>query len=105
MIPMFNCRLDSSLEMRLWEEHHADELFAVVDANRDHLARWLPWPETTRHPDDTRAFIRRALDQFAHHNGFHTGIWFEDRIVGGIGLHQINWPSRKTEIGYWLAES
>ncbi len=102
---MFTCPVDANLEMRLWEEHHTDELFTVVNANREHLARWLPWPDITKHPDDTRAFIRRALEQFAHHDGFRAGIWFENRMVGGIGLHQINWNSRKTEIGYWLSEN
>ena len=25
------------------EESHAEELFDVVDSNRDHLKEWLPW--------------------------------------------------------------
>jgi ribosomal-protein-serine acetyltransferase len=102
---MFTCRVDPSLEMRLWEEHHADELFTVVEANRYHLRTWLTWADRTAGPDDTRAFIRKALEQFARHDGFHAGIWLDGRIIGGIGLHAINWNNRKTEIGYWLAES
>lgn len=102
---MFTCQIDPSLEMRLWEDHHAEEMFRVVDANREHLRRWLPWVDASRHPDDARAFVRRALEQFARHDGFHAGIWLSGQIVGAIGLHYINWRVGKTEIGYWLTES
>jgi ribosomal-protein-serine acetyltransferase len=101
---MFTCKIDSSLELRLLEEHHADEVFSVVDSNREHLRRWLPWVNASKSADDTRAFIRRALEQFARHDGFQAGIWLDDHVVGCLGLHFIKWHNRRTEIGYWLAE-
>ena len=35
--------LPSGCWLRLLEEADAPELHAVVEANRDHLARWMPW--------------------------------------------------------------
>ena len=102
---MFTFRIDDSLDLRLLEERHADEVFAVVDANRAHLREWLPWVDDSKSPDDTRAFIRRSLERFARNDGFNCGIRHEGQVVGCIGLHYIKWTSRKTEIGYWLAES
>jgi ribosomal-protein-serine acetyltransferase len=102
---MFAYRIDESLELRLLEDRQADELFALVDANRAHLRQWLPWVDETKSADDTRNFIRRTLEALARNDGFTTGIWHDGRIVGVVGLHYIKWTSRKTEIGYWLAES
>ena len=41
----------------------ADEIFSLIDASRDYLARWLPWVPFTKTSDDTREFITasRAL--------------------------------------------
>ena len=77
----------------------------MVDANRAHLRRWLPWLDGVKGPDDQRAFIRRSFDQAARNDGFSGGIWHRGTIVGGVGFHYVNWLHRKTEFGYWLAES
>jgi ribosomal-protein-serine acetyltransferase len=102
---MLIARVDHSLELRLWEERHAEELSAVVEANRSHLREWLPWVDKSQDPLDSRRFIQTALEQFARNDGFHAGIFLDGRIVGAVGLHYINWTSHRTEIGYWLAES
>jgi ribosomal-protein-serine acetyltransferase len=99
---MFGCAVGQGIELRLLEEHHAGELFAVVDQNRERLRRWLPWVDRTATPDDTREFIHRALDQFAAHDGLHAGIWVEGMLAGGIGCRDIDWANRSTSIGYWL---
>jgi ribosomal-protein-serine acetyltransferase len=100
---MFSCRIDDSLELRPWDHRHAEELFAQVDRNRDHLRQWLPWVDATRAVDDTRAFIRRAIEQHARNEGFHVGIFEGARIVGGVGLVSLNWDHNRSEVGYWLS--
>ena len=99
---MFRATIDDNAELRFMEERHASEIYRVVDRNRDYLARWLPWVDGTRGPEDVLAFIRRALDQFARNEGFHAGVWSNRRFVGAVGLKPINWIDRKVEIGYWL---
>lgn len=102
---MFTHRLADDLELRLLEERHAEELFQVIDRSRAHIRRWMNWVDGVTGPDDQRAFIRRALEQFARNEGFHTGIWLKGALIGCIGCHFVNWVNRKTELGYWLAES
>ena len=99
---MFRARFHENAELRLMEERHAAEIYRVVDRNREHLARWLPWVDETRGPEDVLAFIRKALEQFARNEGFHAGVWHQERFVGAVGLKPINWIDRKVEIGYWL---
>jgi ribosomal-protein-serine acetyltransferase len=103
---MFILKISDELELRLLEERHAEELFALVDQNRQHLRQWLPWLDTTISPSDTLTFIKNALDQFANDLGLVSGIWYRNRIVGVIGFNSIDWQNRLAHIGYWLdAES
>ena len=71
---MFSKPLRDGFELRLVEERHAEEMFAVVDRERQHLRAWLPWVDATRSPDDSLAFIRASLEQFANNKGFAAGI-------------------------------
>jgi ribosomal-protein-serine acetyltransferase len=89
--------------LRPLEEADAGELYALVEANRDHLAEWLPWArEQTR--EGMLQFIRSARGQVAANNGFHAAILDGERVVGVIGFHGIDWPHRSTSIGYWLGQ-
>jgi ribosomal-protein-serine acetyltransferase len=108
MLLMFAYRMDDRIELRLLQPEHADELFALVDQNRDYLRRWLPWLDNERSPEDVRAFIQSGLQQWANNNGFQAGIGYRleisqpARLVGCIGYHYWDWVTRRTEIGYWL---
>jgi ribosomal-protein-serine acetyltransferase len=62
---MFALTFDAEQELRILEECHAEELFALTDKNRAHLKKWLPWLDLTRSAVDTRNFIGRALEGFA----------------------------------------
>ena len=81
----------------------ADEMFALVDANRDHLRPWMPWLGATASPGDTRDFIQSVIDQRARNDGYQCAIRQDGAIVGVIGHHRIDWPNRLTSLGYWLA--
>lgn len=101
---MFTCRIDPALELRPLAHAHADEMYAVVDANRAYLRRWMGWVDKTKSVDDIRAFIRRSLEQHARDDGFVAGVWHEGRLAGTIGMLYLRPEPRRTEIGYWLAE-
>lgn len=90
--------------LRLFEEADADELHALVVANRDYLSRWMPWaPGQT--PEATLGFIRASRRQLADNRGLQLAIVKRGAIVGVCGYHAIDWASRSTTIGYWIAET
>jgi ribosomal-protein-serine acetyltransferase len=95
--------LTDHAHLRLLEEHDAAELYAVIDQNRDYLARWMPWARTQT-VAATLEFIRLTRQQLADNNGLQTAIIVNHSIAGLVGLHAISWPNRSTSIGYWLAE-
>ena len=41
-------------ELRLVEEADAEKLFHLIDRNRQHLRRWLPWLEGNMSIEDTQ---------------------------------------------------
>jgi ribosomal-protein-serine acetyltransferase len=101
---MLRRELPGGYALRLLEESDADELYGVVDANRDHLAQWMPWASGERSPDDVLPFIRATRRQIADNNGLQTAIVDPTgAIVGMVGFHGVDWANGKTSIGYWLA--
>lgn len=98
----FAYQIDDSLELRLFEMHHAVELFNLAHANRAHLAEFLPWIDDIQTLVDAQTYIQQGLRQFASNDGFQAGIWLDDALIGSIGHHSIDWNNRKTELGYWL---
>jgi ribosomal-protein-serine acetyltransferase len=80
-------------------------LFALIEENRAHLRRWLPWVDATRSMHDTVVWISSALEQFARGMSLNTGIFSRGLLVGVCGYHTIDWANRRTSIGYWLASS
>ena len=84
---------------------HADELFALTDANRVHLRAWLPWLDSVRRVGDTRTFIRAAQQQAARNDGTQFAITIDGRIAGVVGHHHIDWRNRLTSVGYWIGQS
>jgi RimJ/RimL family protein N-acetyltransferase len=81
----------------------AEAVVEAVNANRDHLRRFLPWAEEPAKVDATAvrfAAAREAFDLGAD----ATYLLFDavtDEVVGTIGLHRRRGPGR-IEIGYWL---
>lgn len=101
---MFAYHLEPNLRLELLAPRHAPELFEAVDANREHLSKWMPWVPATQSVADVEAFIATTLQQVADNSGFQTAIRAGEEIVGVIGMHKIDWRNKSTSLGYWLAE-
>ncbi len=100
---MFTARLDDHHHLRLFEESDAADLYAVVAASRDYLARWMPWAAGQTEAG-TLEFIQASRRQFAANQGFQAAIIAGREIVGTIGFHRVDWEHRSTSIGYWIAQ-
>lgn len=96
--------LFDNVALRLLEERDADELHALVERDRAHLAQWLPFASAQTR-DSGLEFIRSTRAQLAENNGVQTAITVDGAIVGVIGMHAVSWLNLSTSIGYWLGES
>ncbi len=93
---MFSIKIDDDLELRALVEEDADELFTLIEHNREYLREWLTWADDNKSVEDSKEFIRSSLGQSA------SGIWYNGNLVGVIGYGTIDQPNRKASIGYWL---
>jgi ribosomal-protein-serine acetyltransferase len=97
--------IDDCTHLRSLCSADAPALFAVIDASRPYLRRWLNWVDQTDSIEDIRTFIQGSLDQAANGRGPVCCITQSDAIVGICGFKPIDQSARSAEIGYWLAES
>jgi len=83
---MFSYKIDDNTELRLLEERHAEQVFALLVENRE------------RHPEldkdfsleDAQKKIKHDLALFAENKGLGVGIWHEGNLVGGVRYHEID---------------
>ncbi|MCA1054274.1 GNAT family N-acetyltransferase [Rossellomorea aquimaris] len=102
---MFKLKVSERISLGLLQPHHAEEVYSLVDANREHLNEWLGWVHNIKSEDDYReTIIPMWLKQFADNDGFNAGIVYEGKVVGMISLHFINWKTKHTSIGYYLSK-
>ena len=94
---MLTATVDEDIELRLLHVDNAEDLFELVDGDRDYLRRWLPWVDDNTSAEHTREFIESDAGRSA------SGIWYKGALVGVIDYHVIDWEDGKAEIGYWLA--
>lgn len=99
---MFKYDISENTYLKLLDLNDVEELFALTDRSRDTLREWLLFVDNVKTVKDTERFIRGAMQQYADNNGLQAGIYYEGKLAGVIGYHQINKEHKWTSIGYWL---
>ncbi|WP_040204388.1 GNAT family N-acetyltransferase [Neobacillus jeddahensis] len=100
---MFTLRVDHEIELQLFQQHHALNLYQLVEENRDHLREWMPWVDSMTSPYQFETIIPVWLTQFAENSGMNVGILYKGELVGSLGIHQFDWYNSMASIGYYLA--
>ena len=93
--------LGDGLQVRVLEPDDAQEVFDLVDVERQRLRAWMPWVDPTTGPEDTRAFIERTR---ASDGLDGLGIFVDGTYVGGTGL-LVDAASGDAELGYWIGSA
>ena len=102
---MFAFIVDKEISLELLQLHDKEELFELIDTNREHLRKWLTWVDKRTSPSDFETIIPLWIKNYAENNGFDVGIRYEGQLVGMLGLHYIDWKNGTTSIGYFLSET
>lgn len=96
-------KINKHLYLRRISHQDAEEVFDLIDKNRDHLGFWLPFVETTHTPENTHAFIEQLQKPYSREMVFT--ICHEGSITGLIGFKDIDRANRRLEIGYWISKA
>lgn len=97
-------QVDQNTTLRVPSIEDAAALFAVVDANREHLRRFMWWVDYNTSPSGSELFIRDAMQKASEGSQLYFGIYYQGKIVGTVGFHYLDYINLRTEIGYWLAK-
>ena len=93
--------LADDLELRSLRDEDARELYAAVEANREHLAPWMPWA-AGQTLAGTEIFIRSAIRQERDRDGAQLALVEGGDICGIAGYHRIDHENDTATVGYWL---
>ena len=97
-----NISASPDIQLRNWNVKYASELFALSEKNRDYLLPWLPWVPLVKKVADSEKFITSSIEDMEKNKGLELGIWYQNKLVGCLGLHALSQKNRRASIGYWL---
>ena len=91
------------LTIRAPRKGDGPEVNAAIRETFDDLKAWMPWAQQMPTLEESEIFVRRAQCQFSAREDLTLFLFLKgtDTLVGGSGLHRINWDIPKFEIGYW----
>lgn len=98
-------KANKNVELQLLGLKHRDELYSLVEANRTHLRKWLPWLDANRTSADTESFIKSAISQHEAGKGPHYAV-FDGMVMCGVcGFNPVDVTNKVGGIGYWLSRA
>lgn len=97
--------LNNNLILKQTTLDHAEELFQLVQKNRDYLREFLPWLDNSSKVDDTIESIKASDKELLETGTPRFSIFLEDEIIGTIAFHPINNFHKNGSIGYWIDKS
>lgn len=96
-------QVSADVEVRALRQDDAREIHALVEANRGHLAPWLPWA-ADQELAGTENYMRTAEEKRERGEALDCAVVVDGRIAGCAGFPIIESHAHVGIIGYWLAK-
>jgi len=84
------------------------EMAVVITQSLSHLRPWMPWAQEAPTAESSEMVVRRMQADFIARRDLTWQLFARradgspGRLLGGTGLHRMDWAVRRFEIGYWL---
>ncbi|MGX5818127.1 GNAT family N-acetyltransferase [Chitinophaga lutea] len=101
---MLELPVNDALRLLQLQPAHAPALYALINASRKNLRKFLPWVDYNTNEEHSLRFIELMLRKTDEQDAVAFGIWENGRLCGVIDLHGWDHPLQKAEIGYWLGD-
>ncbi|WP_225046758.1 GNAT family N-acetyltransferase [Lacticaseibacillus kribbianus] len=82
----------------------APKLYALIDADRAAIARFLPWAADTKDAAGEQAFLTMTLAHFGQGKSVNLVIYYRGAPAGTISFNGFDDAGAATDLGYWLGE-
>lgn len=86
-------------------------LNAAICESLDQLKPWMPWAQSAPTVEESETVLRQQLARFILREDLVYQIYRKNedgsagQLLGGTGLHRLDWVLRRFEIGYWIRSS
>jgi RimJ/RimL family protein N-acetyltransferase len=77
---------------------------AGVEETFEQLHQWMPWAKHMPSMAESETFARESAAKFRTKEEFDFLLFHksDDRYLGNLGIHTIDWDVPRFELGYWL---
>lgn len=100
---MFKFEVDQDINLVFLHQALAEDLYALIDANREYLGEWQSWVFRTKSADDSKSFIEKSIAAYSKGEELSCAIEYKGQIAGIIAYVKISEPRKTVELGYWLS--
>ncbi len=100
---MVSITVNNDILLRSYVAEDAADLFEAINNSRQHLHPWLDWVDKTTKPEHSLQFVQQSLHQLNTQEALALGIFFNDKLIGGIGMHHWELSTKRAQVGYWIS--
>jgi RimJ/RimL family protein N-acetyltransferase len=90
------------LSLRAPHPDYAPRMVEAIGESLGELREWMEWAKRTPSLEESRAQQEKARASFLARDDLPLVLFRDERLVGGSGLHRIDWRVPCFEIGYWV---
>lgn len=100
---MFYIQVDDDITLCLLQEHHYKTIYALLDANRDHIQQFMNFP--IEGEEAIRNLCLNAKKRYAEYGDLFFHIGYQGQPAGMIGLwNRTGGTVSGIEVSYWLGQ-
>ena len=98
---------DGRLQLRPWQARDAEPLREAARESLASVGRWLPWCHAGYDLADAQAWIAHCRESLARGEQYALPVLdhADGRLLGGVGLNQLDPQHRSANLGYWVRQS
>jgi ribosomal-protein-serine acetyltransferase len=97
-------QVDDEIFLRPVNLDDEEVYFKWLEANRGHLARWLPFAATAQSRDDVKVWLEQRTSNEEAASRIGGFVFYRDEFVGTANLKGVGSPDNAGELGYALSE-
>lgn len=96
--------VDNEISLELIQFKHVTETFDLIEQNRAYLKEWLTWPDLITSEKLFKNFVTHLRSRIELGTDLPFVIKHNSKIIGRIGLYDIDKQNKRASIGYWISE-
>jgi len=96
----FKIKVDEQLSMGIPRLSNAEEIYQLIDNDREHLRQWLPFADSTQSVEDVRKNLIDRIEAFDRNEQASFYGTLNGEFVASVGFVKLE--NTDGEIGYWL---